>query len=394
MPKSILTIIVLFALPFAANARVAPSEADLLRHIEVLAADEMQGRAPGTRGEAMAAQYIASQFSAAGLEPGYNGHFYQPVALVERTPIEATGSWIGPEGRGQIGMDDIVSVGREPEIHIDSAPIYFAGTGLRIGAADGDPLAGLDLEGAVVLLMLQTEAERAANDAEPAVSRDERQAILREHGVAAVYLVPPNQELAQSIAGFFAAGRFGLASESGVPAEGVIGYELGQSLFAASNIDPAELAERTGQADAEAIRLSVRMSLDTTTDVRRFNGLNVVGRLSGVAETDETVAFMAHYDHLGLCRDESAEDRICNGAVDNASGTAALIETAAALADQGGHPRNLLFIATTAEERGLFGARAFVADPSVPLERLSRCSIWTRLLRHRRANRSELSAAV
>jgi Zn-dependent M28 family amino/carboxypeptidase len=118
------------------------------------------------------------------------------------------------------------------------------------------------------------------------------------------------------------------------------------------------------------VPLKLTASLDVSTEVRPYTSHNVVGRLRGSGETGESVLYLGHWDHLGICRPETAKDRICNGAVDNASGIAMLIETARALAEGPRPARDILFMGTTAEEMGLLGADYFGQNPTVPLESL------------------------
>src|SRR5205085_6624235 len=108
--------------------------------------------------------------------------------------------------------------------------------------------------------------------------------------------------------------------------------------------------------------------METTTNVSRVETSNVIGRLRGRGTTGENVMLLAHWDHLGLCRPEGAPDRICNGAVDNASGVAALIEIAGQLSHDDHPVRDVLFMATTAEEVGLVGSGYFGDHPTVPLD--------------------------
>ena len=124
-----------------------------------------------------------------------------------------------------------------------------------------------------------------------------------------------------------------------------------------------------GSADAGFRAFEIgTASLRAKTAVQAYRSVNVIGRLQGGARPDEAAVMTAHWDHLGLCRAAGALDRICNGAVDNASGVASMIETARGLAQGPKTARSLLFVATTAEEMGLLGARAFVREPPVPLK--------------------------
>lgn len=119
-----------------------------------------------------------------------------------------------------------------------------------------------------------------------------------------------------------------------------------------------------------ARRLGIVGSFDVGTAVRTYESANIIGKIEGGMRPSEAVVLMAHWDHLGLCKPEGAPDRICNGAVDNASGTAILIETARALAAEPRPARSLYFVATTLEERGLLGAEAFVASPPPAIDRI------------------------
>jgi Zn-dependent M28 family amino/carboxypeptidase len=116
-----------------------------------------------------------------------------------------------------------------------------------------------------------------------------------------------------------------------------------------------------------ATLLPIRVSLEVTTRVQRYTSNNVIGRLRGSGTSGESVVYLGHWDHFGFCRPEGAPDRICNGAVDNASGIAMMIEIAGRLALGPRPQRDILFLATTSEEEGLLGAEYFVANPVVPL---------------------------
>jgi hypothetical protein len=139
------------------------------------------------------------------------------------------------------------------------------------------------------------------------------------------------------------------------------------SLLSAAGGDPARLSATSG-AGFRALALPLRVDLQATTHVRTFESHNVVGRLRGTGRTGEHILFLAHWDHFGVCRPETEADRICNGAVDNASGIAALIEIAGRLR-QARPLRDVIFLATTAEEVGLLGAEFFARHP--PVERSS-----------------------
>jgi hypothetical protein len=139
------------------------------------------------------------------------------------------------------------------------------------------------------------------------------------------------------------------------------------SLVRASGGDLAAILNGQPGPSFRAVPLNLRASFDVSSLVRRIASNNVAGRIRGTGGGRETVLLLGHWDHLGLCRPEGAEDRICNGAVDNASGIAVLLEVARGLAAGPKPKRDILFLATTAEEMGLLGATHFAAHPTVPL---------------------------
>ena len=143
------------------------------------------------------------------------------------------------------------------------------------------------------------------------------------------------------------------------------------ALAKAAGPDAATLRTAAGAPGFASVPLDLTMDASIDTRVRRYTSHNVVGRLPGTGADGEAVAIIGHWDHLGICRPEGAPDRICNGAVDNASGIAVMIEVAERLA-RGRRPvRDIVFVATTAEESGLLGAGAYVDAPTVPLPKIA-----------------------
>ncbi|MBV9521373.1 MAG: M28 family peptidase, partial [Alphaproteobacteria bacterium] len=155
-----------------------------------------------------------------------------------------------------------------------------------------------------------------------------------------------------------------------VPAASVVGampLAAAQRLFAAGGTNLERLLNDQSGPAFHAVALPLRGSLHVVTDVRNYTTNNVLGRIRGSGASGENVMFLAHWDHFGICRPEGAPDRICNGAVDNASGVAMLIEVASHLAAGPRPVRDILVMATTAEEEGLLGAEYFARHPTVPL---------------------------
>lgn len=356
-----------FALALAASAASAQADppvtaADMMRHIERLASDEFQGRAPGTEGERLTIAYISSQLAARGVEPaGDNGTWFQAVPLVERRAGTSNVRWTArgqavtmPEGR-------ILLVGRDAGESIVDAPVVFAGHGARIPERGIDQLAGADLNGAVVLIMLQPPQGVTGFP-----SLTQRSRALMEAGAAAVIAIVGDEVPWDAVVRQLSQGTTRLDTTPTARVTGVMPASAAQRLLAAGGGDFAQLLNAQPGSSFRSSVLPVRVTMAVTTEVRRYSSNNVIGRIRGSGNPNESLLFLAHWDHLGLCRPEGEADRICNGAVDNASGIAMLIEIAGRLGRQPHPPRDILLLATTSEEVGLLGAEYFAAHPIVP----------------------------
>lgn len=363
----IVRVIAALAALFSVSASFAqslPNEADLRRHIAILASDEFEGREPGTRGEALTVSYIAAQFSAAGLLPGFRGNYFQPVALVRRADDRATARTDSADG-SQRHRGEFLALGNSDEVTVEGLPVVFAGYALD---AEEDDAAGEDgrrYDGQAVLLF------RDPPDA--AEGRPSFRSLLpyfRARGATAIIgIVDPDIPWEAAMASMRFRQTY-LADQPLADVEAVLSWNAAAAILGSGEHSLQDLAQLALAEDFEPIALDLSLSLDVATAIDRYDGINVVARLPGLDASGETVLFSAHHDHFGICRPDSAEDRICNGAVDNASGTAALLETARSLAAGPRLPRDMLFVATTAEEDGLLGAQAFVQAVPVPLDRI------------------------
>lgn len=352
----------------AANASAQPADppvtpADMMRHIERLASDEFEGRAPGTPGEQRTTAYIVEQLRARGLEPaGEHGGWLQPVALVERTPQSSSVRW-SADGRAlSFDQNDIVLTGSQPTMRVENAPVIFAGHGARLPDRGVDQLAGADVRGAVVFILVQGPGVPGF----PSLAR--RALDVSQAGAAAVIAIV-GPEVAWTMART-ASGRTVTRLDS-VPVPGLSGFmplAAAQRLIEAAGGDLNRLLNEQPGSSFRAVALPLRASLEVTTRINRFTSNNVVGRIRGSGAANESVMLLAHWDHFGICRPEGEADRICNGAVDNASGVAMMIEVAGRLARQPRPQRDILVLATTAEESGLLGADHFAHNPTVPID--------------------------
>ena len=331
----------------------AVSVEQMRRHIEVLASDAFEGREPGTEGENKTLRYIAGQFQAIGLEPAAgDGDWYQPVPLVERKPFGHRALWASKGVPVEFDQKDAVFLGTDAQETTRDAPVWFVGHALP------EQLAGAELNGAVALVLYDAPEEA------PGYSK--RAEMLTKAGAVAVIAIMGDDIPWPAVTGSYRRGQTKLGTDGRAPITGAMALGAGQRLVRTGGGDVA----RADASDFKPVPLNLAASLDVSTQVRPYTSHNVIGRLRGSGNTGENVLYLGHWDHLGICRPESAEDRICNGAVDNASGIAMLIEIARAIADGRRPQRDLLFMGTTAEEMGLLGAEYFGANPTVPLESL------------------------
>ena len=346
--------------PAQTDAPVTP--ADLRRHIETLAGDDFQGRAPGTVGETRTVDYIAEQLRTRGLEPGgENGSWFQPIGLVERTTQSHRASWMA-NGR-ELPFDQalIALQGREADVRLADAPVVFAGHGVRLPERGIDQLAGVDVTGAVVILLLD------APDVPGFPSLAQRVRTVTDAGAAAVIAVTGPDIQWSFITRNYQRPTTKLASQTVPPIVGAMPAAAVQRLVEAAGGDFERLLNDQPGSSFRAVTLPIRANLQVSTVVTPYTTRNVIGRIRGSGNSGESLLYLGHWDHFGICRPEGEADRICNGAVDNASGIAALIEIAGRLAAQPRPPRDILFLATTAEEMGLLGAEYFATHPTVPL---------------------------
>jgi hypothetical protein len=358
--------IVLFAgAPPAAQAADPITGPDLMRHIQVLASDDFQGRYPGTPAEVKTTEYIVEQFRLRDLEPGgENGSWFQPVPLVERTAGTQEALWTAGGRQLSLAADEIILLGRDEAQTIENAPLFFGGHGARLPDHGIDQLAGADLRGGVVMIL------REGPDIPGFPSLSDRIRAVTEAGAAAVLVVVANEQMwngalrnhRRPIRELQSA----LASEPAIL--GTMPLAAAQSLLSHAGADFASILNSQPGSSARPVPLPLRVTLHATTAMDRYSSNNVIGRLRGTGNSGENVLFLGHWDHEGICRPPGEPDRICNGAVDNASGIASLIEIAGQLATSPRPVRDILFLATTAEEMGMLGAEYFATHPVVRTE--------------------------
>jgi hypothetical protein len=354
-----------FAFLFAFAALATPiaarpvSEAELRKHIEVLASDEFEGREPGTEGERKTIDYLQRVWGKAGMKPGAaDGSWLQPVEFVRRGPKEAKVQFFARGDRIRVASDEILLVGKDSNYVREKLPAIFVGHGVD---GRGDVIA--DVKGKLAF-MLSDGADFLPSGLRQSRARREK---LIEAGAEAVVTISGEQfDYPIYRRALMSRPIVWAEKDKRAALEGVVGRQYMVALVTAAGGDWDKMRAASKSSDYAGQTLGLSVDLNVDSDVQSFASPNIIGKLPGRKPGEGAVVFMAHWDHLGICRPDDETDRICNGAVDNASGLAVITEVAKRLAKQR-HDRDIYFVGTTAEESGLWGAYAFAANPVVPL---------------------------
>ena len=351
-------------------------------HVTFLADDAMRGRDTGSVEYQIAANYVASQYKQMGLKPaGENGTYFQTVNFAQST-IDQNASAITFVKGDKISTlkfqeDFILSGDSSNEENNASGEVVFVGFGIRATAYGHDDFDGLDVTGKIIA-RLSGAPSSLPSDVAAAASRSKEL-----HGAAgAITLYTPEMNEARPFEKRFQ--RYLATSFDWVVPEGetrasdginaYVSTKVSQTLFEGTGVSFSEAIEAAEAGDFNAIPLDVLMDIRQITKFSDpVSSPNVAGVIEGSDPElkDEYVIISAHLDHVGTCPHRAndtadAADDICNGALDNASGTATMIEAARAFADRGTAPRrSLMFLAVTAEEKGLLGAEFFAHYPTV-----------------------------
>ena len=343
------------------------------RHVQVLAHDSLKGRDTGSPGHESAVRYIARQFEAAGLKPGGTDGWFQRVDFVE---VKLEAERIALAMRDGTGPWTPLAVGRDlrlaprPSTGDVEASLVFAGYGLSLPQAGVDDLAGLDLKGKIVVHV--NGVPKGLSAALQAHGTRSRWTAMQQAGAVGIIAIGAGG--AWNEAGGAGGVAIALADTMlddtrGQRLNGTANPALAARLFAGTAIqwDSVVAMVRRGEKLPTApLAVSLRATLPTVR--RTLSSPNVVGLLPGTdpALRNEVVVYTAHTDHTGTFKGPALTgDSIFNGAMDNASGAATLIETAKLVARRGGNKRTLAFVGVTAEEKGLLGSRYFAAHPSL-----------------------------
>ena len=351
----------------------------LLAQIERLASDEFEGRAPGSVGETRTVEYLIEQFSALGLEPGNpDGTWVQNVPLVGITP--AAGDMLTVSGGGDTttlepGADYVAYTKRVvDEVQLD-AEFVFVGYGAVAPEYDWSDFKDVAVSGKILLFLVNDPPSGVLFGGEAMTYYGRwtyKHEIAAEQGAAGALVIHETGPAGYpwAVIGSSPYGEsFDLVADDRnmgrAAVEGWIQRDAAAALFEMAGLNfEAEKAKAAG-ADFQPVALGVTGRTRVRNTLRTIDSQNVVARLPGAGAPDEVVLYVAHWDHLG--RDESLDgDQIYNGAADNATGTAGLIELARAFTMGDPPRRSVVFLAVTAEEQGLLGSRYYGEVPLYP----------------------------
>jgi len=364
-----------------------PLSADaLLSHVRVLASDEFEGRAPGTNGERLTIEYLQRAYEAAGLEPGVvlqdgTRSWVQETQLTAATLTNTpTLTLTGRDGARQYAYATHFSAWTrrlDPTVNIENAPLVFVGYGVNAPELGWNDYEGVDMRGKIAVILINDPDFETGDDRgfggramtyygrwtykfEEAGRQGAAGAIIIHETAPASYPWAVIQSATGSARWDVVRADRG-ANRAGF--EGWINNDVAIETFRRAGLNFDRLKARAQTRGFRAVPMgSLRGSLELQTSTETRTTSNVVGVLPGAQRPEETIIYTAHWDHLGRCPPIEGDD-ICNGALDNATGTAALVELARRFSAEGQPQRSVAFIALTAEEQGLLGALYYQQHP-------------------------------
>ena len=375
----------------ALAARLEPNPARLSVDVKLLSSDAFEGREPGTRAEKRTVLFIVDRMKEAGLQPGgplVNGKrsWTQDVPLAKFTFSGSPNMSVTVGGRAQAltqGQQVAIRAAQTnvEQLAIQGAPLVFVGYGVHAPERNWDDFKGVDLHGKIaVMLVNDPDFETGQGDfGGKAMTYYGRWTYKYEEGAR-------RQALGVLIVHETAPAAYGWATvvnsntdavydvvrsdpaQAHVPLEGWIQRDVAVTLFKQAGLDFEALKKQAQTRDFKPVALpGIALSVSGRVNHQTIVSQNVLGRLPGSTRPEETLIFSAHWDHFGVRPPDAGSDRILNGAVDNGTGVAALLELGRLFGSAPRTARSILFMATTAEERGLLGSEFYATHPVYPL---------------------------
>ncbi|MCW0389204.1 hypothetical protein NB722_003743 [Xanthomonas sacchari] len=371
----------------AFSTGIAP--ADFAELVKTLSSDAFEGRGPGTPGEDKTVSYIRDQMQRIGLQPGNGDSWFQDVAMTETTAAPGTTLTIAHDGAARqlaFGTDMVVGTRTgQPEVKLDGSDMVFVGYGVDAPEQKWNDYAGQDWKGKTVVMFVN---DPGFHTGDGSLFEGKRMTYYgrwtykfeeaARKGAAAALIVHDTPGASYGwdvVKNSWSGAQYDLPAkddpEPRIPVQGWLTAEAAKQLFADAGLDLAQAYKDASKRGFKPIPLKAKLSVDLKSTIAEKTSRNVVGVLPGSSRADEAVLYMAHWDHLGKHEGEPG-DNIYNGAVDNATGVAGILEIAEAFAHQQPKPeRSVVFLAVTLEESGLLGSKYYVAHPTFPLNKIA-----------------------
>ena len=372
--------------PAAPSAAAPQISLETLKTVtQQLSSDAFEGRAPTTAGEEKTVNLIAERFRAAGLQPGNDGSWFQEVPLVETlatpTPLTITG---GKESLTFNYRTDMVANTYQvtPKVELANSDIVFVGYGINAPERGWNDYAGVDVKGKTVVILINDPDYETQGLDGPFEGRamtyygrwTYKYEEAARQGAAAAIIVHDTEPAAYGwnvVQSSWTGAQYNMdAANNHMDQSKVIGWltnDAAKRLMASAGQDLTALTAAAKQKGFKAVPLGLKANIALENQIKRQKSKNVIGVLPGKTRPNEYVLYSAHWDHLGRCDAAPDGDDICNGALDNATGTAALIALAEAHKKAGQPDRSIVFLAVTAEESGLLGSKYYAENPVFPL---------------------------
>ena len=359
--------------------------ANFARYFEKVASDEMQGRAPATEGEKRTVAYLETEFKRLGLTAYKDGSYRQAVPVVQIDPVAVSNMTLAGDKTAAtlVYKTDMMawSTRMVPEIKVENSEMVFAGYGIVAPEYNWNDYKDLDVKGKTVVVLVNDPGFATQDPAlftGNAMTYYGRWTYKYEEAArqgAAMLLIVHETEAASygwNVVAGTSPIRFELANANKnmhkAQVEGWLSLDAAERLFAANGSSLKEMKAKALKPDFKAIPLNAKASIRIKNNLREIDSNNVIGFIPGSKKPDEAVIYMAHWDHFGLDFSRS-DDKIFNGAQDNAGGIAGLLALAEKFKQGPAPERSIAFVAVTAEERGLLGSRWYAEHPLFPVNK-------------------------
>ena len=377
--------------PVATHAFTADiTEGDFADMVKTLSSDDFEGRAPGSAGEEKTAAYLEAQMKRIGLQPGNNGSYFQDVPMVETTADESATTLKLTTSKGArdlaFGTDYVIGTRTgQTDVKLDASELVFVGYGVDAPEQTWNDYAGQDWTGKTVVMFVNDPGFHGKDETLFGGNRmtyygrwTYKFEEAARKGAAAALIVHDTAGASYGwdvVKNSWAGPQYDLPAkddpEKRIPLQGWLSAEAAKQLFADAGLDLDAAYANAGKRGFKPVSLKAQVSASLKSSITEKTSRNVIGVLPGASKPDEAVLYMAHWDHLGKHEGEEG-DNIYNGAVDNATGVAGILEIAEAFAHQEPKPaRSVVFVAVTLEESGLLGSKYYVAHPTFPLDKIA-----------------------